>query len=547
MHLAFLPGIFAFLSLLFAASTRAGAVPRAHITPDRSKWGDYDIHTDYEHTWPDTGVVREYWLTIENTTLAADGILRPVLAFNGTMPGPTISADWGDTVIVHLKNNLAHNGTGIHFHGLRQLYNNAFDGVPGVTECPLAPGDTKTYTWRATQYGTSWYHSHLSLQYSEGASGAIVVRGPSSSDWDEDLGPLVISDWYHVPLFTQYAQAKRSGPSTADNALINGTNVFGAGGKRCETPLQKGKRYLLRLVNAATDNHFKVSLDHHKFTVVAADFVPIVPVEVDWLDMAIGQRYDVVITASDPEDAAAYWFRAVAQEDCSFQRNIADVRGIFHYASSSAVPTTTAHPDPGDRCLDTPSSLLVPVVSRSPPRPADLVPKPLAVALTRSSTNLISWTVNTTPLHVSWSEPYTPANASSTYPLTLGEWQYVIVTTPLNISHPIHLHGHDFMVIGTGDGEYNPDTAVLTWENPARRDVATMPALGWMLIAWQADNAGRWLLHCHIAFHVSMGFGVVFDEGEDEKGLDMDGQGTCRRWRQWVGNGTVYEQEDSGV
>lgn len=65
---------------------------------DRSCWGDYDLSTNYYDESPDTGVIREYWFDITNTTAAPDGIERIVLAINGTVPGPTIIADWGDTV-----------------------------------------------------------------------------------------------------------------------------------------------------------------------------------------------------------------------------------------------------------------------------------------------------------------------------------------------------------------------------------------------------------------------------------------------------------------
>ena len=65
---------------------------------DRACWGDYDISTNYYDESPDTGVVREYWFDIVNTTAAPDGIERVVLSVNGTVPGPTIIADWGDTV-----------------------------------------------------------------------------------------------------------------------------------------------------------------------------------------------------------------------------------------------------------------------------------------------------------------------------------------------------------------------------------------------------------------------------------------------------------------
>ena len=66
------------------------------------------------------------------------------------------------------------NGTSIHWHGVRLLNMVHMDGVNGVTQCPLAPGDTFTYKLPITQYGTSWYHSHYSVQYADGLLGPIV-------------------------------------------------------------------------------------------------------------------------------------------------------------------------------------------------------------------------------------------------------------------------------------------------------------------------------------------------------------------------------------
>jgi hypothetical protein len=102
-----------------------------------------------------TGVVREYWLEVVNTTLAPDGYERVVLTINGTIPGPEIVADWGDEIVVHVTNNLENNGTTIHWHGIRQLNTAEFDGVPGVTQCPIPPGGEMTYRFHASQYRTS--------------------------------------------------------------------------------------------------------------------------------------------------------------------------------------------------------------------------------------------------------------------------------------------------------------------------------------------------------------------------------------------------------
>jgi hypothetical protein len=92
-------------------------VPRAsceNTATSRSCWGDYDIDTDYYNVIPDTGVTREYWLVAQNITAAPDGYQRQILAFNGTVPGPTIWADWGDEVIVHVTNEIANNGYDNH-------------------------------------------------------------------------------------------------------------------------------------------------------------------------------------------------------------------------------------------------------------------------------------------------------------------------------------------------------------------------------------------------------------------------------------------------
>jgi len=78
-----------------------------------------------------------------------------------------------------------------------------------------------------------------------------------------------------------------------------------------------------------------------------------------------------------------------------------------------------------------------------------------------------------------------------------GNWNYWLVWTGANtipLDHPIHLHGHDFFVIGQGNGAYDEATANLNWKNPVRRDVATLPAGGWLALAFESNNSGVWLM-----------------------------------------------------
>jgi FtsP/CotA-like multicopper oxidase with cupredoxin domain len=174
------------------------------------------------------------------------------------------------------------------------LNKNTQDGTNGITECALAPGDVKTYEFQATEYGTSWYHSHFSHQYGDGVVGTVQINGPATANYDEDLGVMPITDWYYI---TAYQAARRAfingqlgqGPPLGDNILINGTAKNAAGGGSWnKVTIQAGKRYRLRLINTSVDTNLRVNLDGHPFSVIATDFVPVNPYTTTYLQMGIG-------------------------------------------------------------------------------------------------------------------------------------------------------------------------------------------------------------------------------------------------------------------
>ena len=201
----------------------------------RGNWlPGFDINTDYTNKWPNTGrTVRQNW-RIQNRTLSPDGTPQQMLVINGQYPGPLLEANWGDRIAVTVHNDLESNGTGIHWHGFRQFQSNTEDGVPGVTECPIAPGQARTYRFQVTQYGTTWYHTHFSSQYGAGGLGPVIIHGPSSANWDIDLGTIMVNDWYPLTVFQEDWFAARFGPPTASNYLLNGKNAKpdGSAGQR---------------------------------------------------------------------------------------------------------------------------------------------------------------------------------------------------------------------------------------------------------------------------------------------------------------------------
>lgn len=199
--------------------------------PNGFPWGTRTpVDTSPYTQSPTTGIIRSYDFTISRGVIAPDGYQTSVLLVNGGYPGPTIEANWGDTIQVTLHNNITgpEEGTALHWHGFLQTDTPWEDGVPGVDQCPIAPGKSYTYSFKAELYGTSWYHSHYSAQYSGGAIGPIVVYGPTNKPYDIDIGPVVLSDWYHTNYNTlvQKTLAPATAPVKSDNNLINGKNNF---------------------------------------------------------------------------------------------------------------------------------------------------------------------------------------------------------------------------------------------------------------------------------------------------------------------------------
>ncbi|KAK5661815.1 hypothetical protein OQA88_9917 [Cercophora sp. LCS_1] len=566
--------------LALAAGSYASVIPSSremsllprqaceHGPKSRKCWGEHSIDTNYYEKVPDTNHTVEYWLSAVEGPCSPDGYERTCMTFNGTIPGPTIIANWGDNVKVHVTNNMKSNGTAIHWHGLHMKENVLADGVPGVTQCPIAPGESMTYQFRATQYGSSWYHSHFSLQYSEGLFGGIIFNGPATENYDEDLGTLLLQDWGHKHAFELWHTAKGGRPPRLDGGLVNGTNTYDCTGstdpkclgtgKKFEAVFEKDKSYRLRLVNTAVDAVFQFSIDGHKLKVISNDFVPIVPYETDSVQLTVGQRYDVIVQANAaPGD---YWLRGGYVGTCAPNAFPQDITGIIRYdASSTATPESTSTVTPSNSCLDEPGENLKPHLSLD----VGNMPSVIFTELDTVTDSYFKWTINTSSLILDWKDPTmahvfrnesvfpTPYNV---YPVNkktdAPEWAVLVIQdeSGFNLAHPIHLHGHDFWVLAQASGVFNGSTESFNTKNPPRRDVATLPGNGYLAIAFALDNPGAWLVHCHIAWHASQGLSLEFVEDVDKiKVKEADKkvfEDTCKSWSLHT---PAWPQDDSGI
>ncbi|GJN75986.1 laccase, multicopper oxidase, benzenediol:oxygen oxidorectuctase [Purpureocillium lilacinum] len=260
------------------------------------------------------------------------------------------------------------NGTAMHWHGVRQLNSNEYDGVPGVTQCPIPPGETHTYKFRVTQYGTGWYHSHLSFQTAEGVFGPIIFNGPATADYDEDLGAMFLQDWAHESTFAIWDRKEKFGVTySLSNTLMNGTNTFNcpAGhrdkncvgdGKKFQTVFKKGKKYRLRLINSSIDSD--------------------------------------------------YWIRGGWNEACVDVANDLpeEMTGIVRYdAASKADPTSTDTVKPPSDCADEPQASLVPQLKLDVTNITDTTVEELSMLINGAA--LLQWTINSSTLLLDWKKP----------------------------------------------------------------------------------------------------------------------------------------------
>ncbi|CAG8960632.1 hypothetical protein HYFRA_00013510 [Hymenoscyphus fraxineus] len=585
---------------------------------DRGCWlrgpGDkkFDINTNYENNTP-IGVLRKYTLDVDDMELHPDGFKNlGGKVFNKTFPGPWIQACWGDDIEITVRNHLKYNGTTIHWHGIRLLNNMESDGVNGVTQCPIAPGDEYTYKFKAQQYGTSWYHSHYSLQYGDGMKGPLTIYGPSSDEYDLAVDPILMSDWSHRSAFEDFQ--KELDPSHGrplmtsvllnDQGRYNCSEIEKQQGNCTETPptyynttVQAGKKYLLRIINTSVDNTFIFTIDNHNLTVISADFVPIKPYVTNAVLVGIGQRYHVILEAKPTITTSKknFWIRTVVPPGCSgFPQGSPpeEKNGILNYEGSDIKLPETAKGNFDETCSDEPYDKLIPIVPWQIGDPVnEQQSSTFQVGLTQvdpttgkypGQHNYSRWDIGGEPMFLNFSNPTInnlhqgtiwPAQvgviqSTNTPAVTAESWIYLVVTAtgfpfssaPKNFipaAHPIHLHGHDFAILQQSSKPFWAPLVKIKKDNPPRRDVALLPANGYLLLAFKADNPGAWLMHCHIAWHASSGLALQILEREgaiDVSPAHMkETTRVCDNWNAWVGdrgnywNSTGEFQDDSGI
>jgi FtsP/CotA-like multicopper oxidase with cupredoxin domain len=455
----------------------------------------------------------QYDLRVGAASINPDGAqLVAALLANGTLPGPEIRVRDGDVLRILVENQLTDAPTAIHWHGV--LVPAGMDGVPDISNAPIAPGQMYVYEYPIRQTGTYWYHSHYGFQEQLGVYGAFIIEPAHEALRAEHDAVVLVSDWLHRDPAQVFA-ALRGGTGAAGDTPTGtpqpgGMKMDGAqpGGMKMDPPqpggmpmggggvdlsdvqydaflcngrgqsdpwtltVRPGARVRLRLINGGSSTYFRFRLDGHPLQVTHADGLAVQPVTVDHLLMGMGECYDAVVQIAG---RGSYTLHAVAQDGSG------QAIGVLHTPDVAPAPNR-AMPSFAGRALAY-ADLRAPAPTTLPEGPVRSFRLPLQGDMAR-----YVWMID----GQAWPQ-------ADPLRIARGDRVQIEMTNQTMMWRPMHLHGHFFRLL-QGAGELCPLKHTV---NVAPQETVR--------IEFTADNPGNWFFHCHNVYHLEAGMARVFE------------------------------------
>lgn len=448
-------------------------------------------------------------LTIGTRTLEVNGKAATVYGITQPTGTPGVIVEAGARFAARLTNATAEPHL-IHWHG--QTPPLAQDGVPGLSQEPLAPGAAQTYDF-APRPGTHWMHSHHGLAEQRLMAAPLIVRENAMAD-EQDVVVLLHDFTFRdpgeilaglgggagghgahgamsAPAMPADPHAGHSMGNMGDMGNMGGMmggamgmmthlhdveyDAFLANDRTLDDPqvtrVEAGGRVRLRLINGATATAFQIDLGALEGRVVAVDGNAVHPVPGRRFPIAMGQRLDIRLDI--PKDGGAFPVVAVREGEA------ARTGVILATPKARVAKLALAHDEgvqPVGLELEARLKALAPLPAREPDRRIDM-------ALGEAPG--YRWTLN--------------GRAYGDHaPLTVKRGERVLLTIRnfTSMMHPMHLHGHHFQVVALNDVPLSG----------AVRDTVIVPGhMGSATVAFDADNPGEWVLHCHNLYHMAAG------------------------------------------
>ncbi|CAL1401971.1 unnamed protein product [Linum trigynum] len=365
------------------------------------------------------------------------------------------------------------------------------------------------------------------------------------------------------------------GPNVSDAYTLNGLPgpLYNCSAKDTyKLKVKPGKTYLLRLINAALNDDLFFSIANHTFTVVEADAGYVKPFNTRVLLITPGQTTNVLLKTKPVSPNATFYMLARPYFTGQGTFDNTTIAGILEYEETQNLTTTpvftpvlpainatnvVANFSSKFRALATAQfPVTVPqTVDRTFLFTVGLGISPCGNNKTNNQTcqgpngtrfaasmNNISMPLPSTALLQAYYTKKSNGVFTTDFPITpLNPFNYTgtppnntfvangtkAVVLPFNTtvevvlqgtsilgaeSHPIHLHGYNFYIVGQGFGNFDPskDPKSYNLVDPVERNTVGVPTAGWVAIRFRADNPGVWLMHCHFDVHLSWGLRMAW-------------------------------------
>lgn len=409
--------------------------------------------------------------------------------YNGQIPGPTIRARQGDTFVVETTNRIDLPTT-IHWHGIR--VDSRFDGTPGMSQDPIAPGDSFRYEVTVPDDGIFWYHPHVreDIQLDLGLFGNILVLPADAPAPQAD--PIMVAlddillrkDGSLVPYGKDgenFSLMGRFGNTQLVNGVVRPSIAVSAGPQR------------LYLTNVANTRTYRVSIDGASMRVVGGD-------------VGFGEPYDAAEVILSPAE------RVIV--DVNFPT--AGSYTLLHRSTDTTTPLATFTADGGLAAAEkaTPESDFPDLAAarlRAPDRSLR-ISTPSGHSHARIDASGIEWedsmpmmNERSNPKNTKWSlidSDTGDANMEIDWKFQKGDLVKIRIKNNFeSMQHPIHFHGQRFVVISSNGADVDD----FQW-----KDTYLLKAAETVDILLEASNPGKWMFHCHIAEHLQNGMMGAF-------------------------------------
>ncbi|EPB87243.1 hypothetical protein HMPREF1544_05965 [Mucor circinelloides 1006PhL] len=483
-----------------------------------------------------SNTARKFYFNITLAQLNPDcnaSFISPVI--NGQFPGPAIHVVKNDIIQLHIYNDPAHNfSSSIHIHGIRQYGSNRFDGVAGITQMAIAPGETFIQEFQVlNQTGTFYYHAHVGVQ-DDTIQGPFIVHETKEHLDNYANNEIILhwGEWWHQSFhdrYEYYMSPRFVGDGGPDSVLLNGRSIYantsinaaGAASPDCKGftyfDVEPNKTYLVRVIGALTFRTLGIAVQGHDMTLVEIDAEPVQPHKVAYLELSAGQRMAFTITTGNHAAGSVfpilsnYRYRGqglgYTPNGYGFLRYVDPaVTNKQEPVSFLTTPLVKDLPDNIFPLVDT-AGWITSELKPGATYPSDFILSESATRTIKLALKEVDMPDNTTRFIVNGrdyvAEPWGNATMSlidrvlaepdlgaldagdgfsfahQTYPLGLGEivdlvFQNVQLPTGNCVLHPWHTHGHSHYLLAEGPGDYNHETDkdIRTYPTPIYRDVS---------------------------------------------------------------------------